>query len=143
MYALFAIGTLWFWILMIVSAISIIVCLENDTGKGATLTVSLTLLLLYLLGARDPINSILSYCHNNFGTTIGLFALYLILGLFYSFAKWYFYLLDMKDAGYRKKDSEVQASQNKGTIIAWLFYWPLSMFWTLIDRPFKRLGIFI
>lgn len=80
--------------------------------------------------------------------------LYLVLGVCWSFFKWYFYLLKKRDEikeyldRYHEGESREKilqditkgksyiriptASQNKGRIFSWVFHWPFSLLATLL-----------
>ncbi len=143
MWTLLALGTFWFWTLLIISSIIIIACLENDSGTGATITMSFFIILFFFFGGGDEIRGIFDFIKMYPQRTIGIVFLYFLAGTVYSFIKWYFYLLDAKERGVNKHSSTVMASENKGRIISWMSYWPLSLVWTFLDQPVKRLFTWI
>ena len=143
MFSLLAIGTIWFYLLLIISSIIIISFLETDSGGWATFTMAITFLLLYIFGAKEILLNFFTYIKTYPERGIGLILLYFILGTLYSFAKWYFYLLDAKERGVLKEHYSVRFTENKGRIISWMSYWPLSLVWTFIDQPVKRLFTYI
>lgn len=70
-----------------------------------------------------------------------ILALYFPIGVIWSLFKWYLYLTKVKEEHLDKKKRYSQdrvylvkpeASDNKGRIIAWISYWPISIIWTLI-----------
>lgn len=143
MWTLLAFGTFWFWTLLIIASIIIIGCLENDSGTGATVTMAVFMVLFFFFGGREFVEGLFAYIRDYPQKTIGIVFLYFLAGTLYSFVKWYFYLLQAKEDGYTKNDPRVQASKNKGRIISWGSYWPLSMIWTFLDQPVKRLFTWI
>jgi len=149
-------GTVWFWILTIISIGFIIYFLESsiddyaDTGGGFQATVVLVLFILayYFLGSREHVVDILTYVKHHTGIIGLLFASYLVLGVIWSFFKWYFFLLNKRDK-YREKiadgykqvninDYIPSAKNNKSRIMSWMMYWPMSGLWTLINDPVRR-----
>jgi hypothetical protein len=143
MWTLLALGTFWFWTLLVIASIIIIACLENDSGTGATVTMGVFLVLFFFFGGRDAMEAVFSFIQTSPSKTIGILFIYFLAGTVYSFVKWYFYLLDAKERGVRKDSYQVQASENKGRIISWMSYWPLSLAWTFLDQPVKRLFTWI
>jgi len=143
MWTLLALGTFWFWTVLVISSIVIIVCLENDSGTGATVTMLVALTLFFFFGGREVVGSLFDFIRTSPTKTLSILFAYFLAGTVYSFAKWYFYLLDAKERGVHKNSSEVKASENKGRIVSWMSYWPLSLVWTFLDQPVKRLFTWI
>lgn len=84
---------------------------------------------------------------------------YIAIGVIWSFAKWFFFLINARDESRKlfeeRKNSAYnpsnrypeikipQASHNKGRIIAWMCYWPFSAIGTILNDPFRKLFNFI
>lgn len=82
---LFVIGTFWFWLLLILAAIVEYVFIDRDSGIGATATLMVTGLALWLFGNFNVFSWIwhhpgLSFCYG-----VG----YFVVGIIWSFVKWY------------------------------------------------------
>lgn len=148
-------GTIWFWLVLTGTLGLIIYFLESalyssqDTGGGvkATITLGLFIGAYYLFGSHEHIFGILQYIKLHTGTIIGLFALYLILGVVWAVVKWYFYLLNKREyLSGRLEASSISdidyyipvAKENKARIMSWMMYWPFSGVWTLINDPVRK-----
>lgn len=71
-------------------------------------------------------------------------AVYLAVGLAWSFFKWYFYLIRLRDAFLEKGPGALtyqipKASSNKFRIVTWMAYWPFSAAATIVNEPIRRL----
>ena len=86
-----------------------------------------------------------------FQTTMYTIA-YIAIGVVWSFAKWFFFLINerdksrayiqsnMKSASYNAPKINIpKASDNKSKIIAWISYWPFSAVGTILNDPFRKL----
>lgn len=85
----------------------------------------------------------------NFITTYPLFVLgivasYVFIGILWSFLKWYMFL--KADKKYQLKVKKVHpstiiiapyASDHITDIVRWMGYWPFSMFWFIISKPYR------
>jgi hypothetical protein len=86
--ALFAFGTLWFWLLLFIDFVIITALVENESGTWATIVAIGSILgLNYLL--KLPI---LKTIHDNPLHTAELIALYFLLGAGWSIFKWWTFL---------------------------------------------------
>ena len=148
MGALFLFGTIWFWLLISFTWIVITITTEHEEPTiWGTVVFAGTLVLLYFGGNSEEFKSAFVYIQQNPGKIILYFFIYLILGTIWSFVKWYFFLVEKRDY-YKNNNFTIHidhytASDNKGMIINWMIYWPLSSFWTLINHPVKRAFKFI
>ncbi len=107
---------------------------------------------------------------------IGLIIVYVVVGVLWSFVRWWIHLHREKDryladvSTWREckrlppgdlvpdelksewRDSGVArkwrgklpplASDSKTLITSWIMYWPISIVWTLLDEPVRRLAVF-
>lgn len=144
MTGLFLFGTLWFWLLSVIAFIFIITSLEHRRygGTGATWVMLLFFGVLYLWGG-NTLSSIGEYLSQNPIRSL-LYGLgYITTGIVWSFVKWYYFLLNYKekvDRSYANWRNYIpKASDNKGKIIAWMTYWPMSGVWTIINDPIRRI----
>lgn len=151
----FIFGTLWFWLLLAVVGIVITVYLEagengKDTnGTGATLTLIGFGIVYYFMGSSEHIRNIFQYIMHHPLTIFGYLGAYYGVGVGWSIVKWYFYLkfkaaelseeLDEELDKYTRMDYlpskfKISARDKKGTIIAWMTYWPFSVLWTMVHK---------
>lgn len=149
---IFAFGTLWFWLLVTLTVILITAFVEKEeqTGTGATITFLISLSLMCFFGNLESFKNILNYIVDNPWTILGLFALYVLFGVAWSFFKWYFYLSELKekfkngtDYSYNKRKIDITDSDNKLKVLVWMCYWPFSAIWTLINDPIKKMYEYI
>jgi hypothetical protein len=141
-------GGIWFWLAVLFLTICIFWRLEdalnesrdNGGGFGVTLIFLSFLAAYFFFGSSDHLLNILSFIKQNVLIVVGLTVLYFIIGLGWSFGKWYFFLLKEKDQyKYRVSGTKIpNASDNKNRIMTWMCYWPFSGLWTLIDEPIKK-----
>jgi hypothetical protein len=60
--------------------------------------------------------------------------------------KWYFFLIDSRDKAKEEESSYIHVpsvTEHKSSIMLWMFYWPFSSIWTMIDHPVKKIFLFI
>lgn len=89
---LFVVGSLWFWLLLVVEAIVLIVLLEWDQGAIATLTLVATLLGLQLLGDVN----LFGYAIDQPWTVLLGAVGYFVAGAGWTIAKWWFYVHEQR-----------------------------------------------
>ena len=152
-------GTVWFWVTLIVACLILFWEVEAERGELATVTIVVSLLALQFLTDIK----VFTYVGNNPSVILPAIAGYFVLGTLWSFGKWWFFV-QRKKKGYKKAltqykersqlnhtreslDSESRpkvsqfkpvATSNKGRILVWMMYWPWSMAWTIIDDPVKE-----
>ena len=143
MVTLFAVGTFWFWTLIIAAVISVIAITEQEESNSWHWSILIGLpILLYFTGCKAEISSILAYVQANPVTIVLGFLGYLFLGTIWSIIKWWLYLTNLRDVyrerGYGYDKSKFSAKQSKERIMNWMMYWPFSGIWTLINDPIKK-----
>jgi hypothetical protein len=143
----FVIGSFWFWLLVVVAYVLITICLEYPRwgGSGATLIFILSFAALWFWGGTF-VSDLFSFIADNKLLSILMFAGYFLVGIVWSFVKWYFYLLNCRDKISAQIESNrtyyssiPTAKDNKGRIISWMTYWPMSIVWTIFNDPIKRM----
>lgn len=92
---------------------------------------------------------ILGYAKGHILNSLGYAGIYVVIGVTWSFAKWFFFLRNERDRirEYNKNEKITpytginipQASKNKSKIIAWMAYWPFSFIGTLLNDPIRKL----
>ena len=145
MLQIFMYGTLWFWMLCVASAVLIIYSTETS-DISATLWFIISLALIGFLGNQDFFINIGHWIIYSPGKTLLVCLGYFLLGTVWSFIKWGFFL-HKKRRHYIDSNTKItefdfkylKAIKNKGKIINWMIYWPLSLLWTLINDPVKRI----
>jgi len=142
--------TLWsFWFWVIVAAWCIITTIFVDDGEdghksngfGATITFIISMLLVFWLGDANIRAFFKSF---NFLGILKFLGLYLVVGITWSFIKWYLLLIRRKEKYAENQWQGIPtAKEYKSEIIVWMSYWPWSMTWTLLNDPIKRFFNFI
>ena len=144
-------GTVWFWLISITAFVLVIIATEKGSGTGATITLLATLALFFFFGNKVPLSDFFSYIIKNPWPFLGAVAGYILIGVLWSICKWYFFLLKERDRclDEQKKyhhDNSISVPQvrhHKSEIMVWMIYWPFSALWTILDRPIKRIFLFI
>lgn len=138
---IFQLYTFWFWILLTTTILPITYFInrnEENDGSRATFLLVLSTILFFALGNIKLFFEILDFISLN-PTTILLYVIpYLILGIIWSFIKWYLFLLSEKKRYLLEKDTYKnreliipQATNYKSDITMWIFYWIFSLLFTL------------
>lgn len=144
---IFAIGTLWFWLLLLVATIFVIISTESRWGgTGATMTMLITLVLLYFFGAKQIIDSVFTFMSERPSIALSFIFIYFGAGVLWSISKWYLHVQKNKEEalseiekGYdRYISTSVDVTNNKGKIISWMCYWPFSLLWTVLNDPMRK-----
>lgn len=144
MGALFVFGTLGFWLLSVIAFIIIILALENKRwgGTGATLTMIGFFAALWFFGGQTLREASDFITQHPIKCTLNILG-YIVVGIVWSFVKWYYFLLNYKekvDRTYQNWRNYIpKVVDNKGKIIAWMTYWPMSALWTIINDPVRRM----
>jgi len=86
--ALFAFGTVWFWVMFIVASLILISAIENEKGWLATLTIVGTMLLLHFGNDKQ----LFPYLANHPLVTGGCVLGYFIVGALWGVIKWWFFV---------------------------------------------------
>lgn len=150
MMQLFLFGTFWFWALIVVSVIVVIrlaetfeectTCNDDPQGYWAGFVILVTLVLLAIFGNWGFFKGILIWIQNNPFIFVGYLLLYIIIGIAWSFFKWYGYLRKKRDyfrkwSGNNNKIPQFQDHISR--IVSWMMYWPFSALWTLTYSLFR------
>jgi len=164
MLELLAFGSIWFWVFFSAIFIIMLYYVEEMNGVGATLTATITIILLYFLGNRGHISSASKAIADNPGTTFLCLSGYFVAGTVWGILKWYLFLIGKRDEAieavknkayrsgvpfakaeeaYGSKILPPKASEHKSAIIVWMVYWPFSVPWTIINDPIKRIFRYI
>ena len=164
LFALFALWSLPFWLVLIAAAIVLTVAVENEKSFISILTLAGTLAFLQFVSGVPVIHFIFSH-----PTAIALYALlFLAVGVGWAVAKWYFYLRktlaryketkaeylesrgaqtehDLTDSDKQSLKYRVaglfnpEVSDHKSDIIFWMSYWPFSMLGTLLNDFVRKI----
>jgi len=139
-------GSTWFWILFLVASIFVIVATEKGSGVGATVTLVVSVALFYFLGNKIQLGNFFSHTVKNPWVTIAVIIGYIAIGTGWAILKWYFFLIKKRDQCIEERPNYLSipnVSTHKSKIMVWMFYWPFSAVWTILDHPIKRIFIFI
>lgn len=152
---LFVVGSFWFWVGLIAAAIIITALIEGHENGGSlsSLVCVVTLVLFWFLGAGHDLNGLVNFIIQAPAASIGIFLLYILAGAFWSVGKWYFFVVRLRDEYIERIDnygngkvsqSDVdkhrpKPSTYKGRITSWMFYWPFSITWTLLNEPVRKI----
>src|SRR4051812_37866594 len=150
------VGGALFWLLVVVLFVACEVSTVNETHWGW-----LWLLIFGVVLTWGFHSNPFAWMLNNVGTTMIYSGIYLAIGVVWGFAKWYFHIKNahdnimdkekaLRDDYIAKQASTTPfngtftdyltgrgyiplASQNKEKISVWMFWWPFSVFWTMLD----------
>jgi len=113
---------------------------KNDGGGTGLSLVFFFYLIWVCVSNFQIIQHTFSFIQSNPLTVVLAIVLYCFIGVFWSLIKWVFYLKDVKEylGGSWERNGRPLAKNNSNKIITWMAYWPFSMVWDLIDRPFIR-----
>lgn len=146
MILLFALGSIWFWILIAIASIIIIYFTERDSHNWyANFWLIATCALLYFGGNAQMFKDVANYAIENPIKLIGWLVAYFAAGTLWSMLKWIFWLREIKRALEKAGSSKLMAeyyelSYNKERVTHWIIYWPFSALWTLINDPVRKLA---
>jgi hypothetical protein len=163
---IFVIGSLWFWVAVVVFIIVEAILVEQEWGWWSFVTAAAFVGLLHWKGDL----ALFSWIAANPLMFAGILAWYVLVGCIWGVAKWTFHVKDsafeyketrrkflqsngIKDVNLNTRVPEElkiewdqssrygryrpQASDNKALIMMWMGYWPWSMSWSLLRDPFK------
>lgn len=83
--ALFAYGTLWFWLLIVVASIILFACTEFERGALATVTVVVAILVVHIWGGKILLTKVAEHPWR----TLEYAGIYLVIGTLWGISKWY------------------------------------------------------
>lgn len=136
----------------------LIIATEIEWFGWSTLTIIASIVAAKYFNIFDIFFQIKEHAFENCVYTIA----YIAIGVIWSFAKWFFFLMNSRDKTRKWLEQELerkshtmyintnppvikipQASDNKGRITAWTIYWPFSFVGTILNDPFRKLFSFI
>lgn len=132
--------------LAVIIIITLLICLtalaETDNGGIGFWVLVTVLAICHFWLYRGCLSPFGGYAVSNPGILIFGVIGYIVLGVLWSFFRWYIYLLDYKKL-WPKADvhdaAGISPSYNKSRLISWMAYWPLSACWFIMHKPFTRL----
>jgi hypothetical protein len=153
--SLFTLGTIAFWFMLFAVSVFIIICdvYEREGRAFSTLALFVGAILFF-----NP-ELVIAVREHPLYLLYG-FVAYIVLGVATAIAKWYFFLLNVKDeisdrladedrdiyskitqvyVRGRKVALPIKVSNFKARITGWMTYWPWVAVWTLLDDPIRRL----
>lgn len=116
------------------------VLVENENASFGTFMMLVgTGLLVWLAGDANPF----SLAWENVGNILKFFIGYFVVGGLWSIAKWYLYLLkvrdNMRDNRQTERPHESYAYNNYDRIAGWIGHWPFSMIGSLFGDFLARI----
>jgi len=120
------------------------VLVENESaGFGTFMMIIGVGVLVWLAGDHNPF----TLAWQNIGDILKFFIGYFIVGALWSVAKWYLYLLKVRDrmkvSGEKTRPRESYAKNNTDRITAWIGHWPFSMIGSLFGDFLSRIVLTI
>jgi hypothetical protein len=143
MTTFFLIGTFWFWSLVIITFVllSIFVNKEKSSGTLATTIFLLSLGAFFYMGNQELFFEFIDFVKNSPFAFLGYVVGYVFIGAIWSVVKWYFFLVEVKNYYLERKQRHSDASlviplakNYKSTIIMWMSYWIVSIYWTFLKE---------
>lgn len=139
-------------ILAVIAVVALLLSVESESSVGATIVLVTTLLFVWVVYDFNVIVYVLANIQYFLLGLIG----YFIAGAIWARVKWRFFIracyahfVDNKptffksDSTFRYKGDyqkiPPQTSDNKSRIVLWMTYWPVSMTWTLINDPIRKI----
>jgi len=131
MFEILTIGSLTFWIVMLVLSCIIIGSLETEKFAFSAVCVGVVLLCLWksVTLVSIQIIGIASLC-------------YIIVGGIWSIWRWHFHLENVfnENKDYNSlPERMISPASNKAIITAWIAYWPWSLFWNFTSKLFTNI----
>jgi len=115
-----------------------VVLVENENASfGTAMMLIGTGVLVWLAGETNPF----TLAWDNIGDIIKFFVGYFVVGAVWSIAKWYLYLLKVRDnmsGSTKKRPDESYACNNYDRIGGWIGHWPFSMIGSLFGDFLSR-----
>jgi len=163
---LFAIGTFWFWALIVSEIILLFIFTENENGFAATVSLAVFAAALQWLGGVD----IIGFVINEPIKFLVICVCYFMAGTLWATVKWWIHVKDRIDdikeygeewakrnghsyppaAGTAQAEAWKEERQRKGLIkplirqhkadfMRWMTFWWISMIWSLFADFVKRI----
>lgn len=106
-FSLLAFGTLWFWIVTALFVVTMLALTEYEKPFWATITLLIFLSLITTFSVPEA----LGWVAANLSTIAMWFGIYLVTGVVWAAAKWWFYLLNQREI-YETKREKFLNDQN-------------------------------
>ena len=114
---LFALGTVGFYILLGLTIFFLLGAMEHrKSGSNATFVLIVALSLFFFLGGRHDLINGVNFVIDNPSVIIPIIIGYLILGIGWSFFKWYLLLIKAKQNADERYISEIKYLKNRSKI---------------------------
>ena len=126
-------SNLFLIVLLVFPVLAVLSYVTEELSSGLT-TLAIIILLIFAWWFLSF--NVISFTINNFTTVAYSTLAYLVIGILYSFLKYYLFLLKQKDNGASKNLASKIAYER---IATWIVYWPLSLIWTLLSDLLTRL----
>ncbi len=133
--------------------------LEFEQFGWATTVMIVTVIGSMMLGEIVAGFRIIEFAKTYYQQAVLYSLLYFVSGVVWSFGKWFFYLMRIRDE-IKEGKHEInkynerfmfllngkkapEASKHKSKIVAWICYWPFSFVGTILNDPLRRFVNFI
>lgn len=129
----FVFGTFWFWAICGLDFLALMIFVNQDKGFASFASLIVGIVFLNWIGQIPVFPFMFQNPKIFFMYILG----YIIIGVFWSFIKYYFHLLKLREEYNRYKESnrEWRKPSFKDTaedITMWMSFWPFSLLWTTL-----------
>ncbi len=133
LFTLFAVGTLAFWLLLIIANLILAAAIDHNKPVFGSIVLASLIFMCW-----EPIHH-----HLTLGSVILYSFCYLVIGMLWSIFQWFKFsakIIEKFKTAYGNELSKIQLislkselslSYWKSMIITWIAYWPWSVFWNL------------
>ena len=126
-------------ILIIVDFMIVAACVDNDNPIGGLITILGLGAIYHFCYDKNFILEVGNYISQNAVSIIAFSILYLILGIIWSFVKFYLFVKKEKAKGREKEDVSI----DKERVITWMMFFPVSILLYLIKDALIQFYEFI
>ena len=145
-------GSLGFWISLVIVSIIMTILMETVSDDsvspwGWNIVFLIYLGFIYFLGNSQWFKNSYEFILNNPLKTSLYIIGYIISGFIWSLIRWYIFLDSIRKKLERdRSEMDIWTKQrfnpanNRGRIIGWMMYWPISLIWNIIHHPIR--GVF-
>jgi hypothetical protein len=140
MTTLFILGSVFFWILTIITLVLMFNFIAEEETGYSSLTIAIYAALFFSLGNSEMFYNIINFIKNYPLASTAYVLLYAILGVLWAVWKFYFYLKTISYSSLHdlRKDSDRYSYK----IVYWISYWPVSLIRDLAINPFSKISAF-
>jgi hypothetical protein len=143
----FALSVWWMLAIVAIFLVDVVLCEKDEFGWGTGLLMAGTALVAWL-GAE--VNAFL-WVWENLAAVVKFSMVYFFIGAIWSFVKWYFYLIKVRDHHVKyevdkspERPKSSFAKNNKARLMGWVAHWPFSAIGFFLGDMLRKVveGIF-